>query len=209
MELTANFLLILTIIEISKNVVTNNYFIKNLFFPVVEKSSNKKEILNWLFNLFSFLASLTFIFISIIYFLVFIFAKKLSFLIFLFLIPLIILDSFFIINKKFSPKNKYIFTRSSTFFFYAVLFIFFFNYKNYNLIFLGLTLIISLETVMNYFLLKNKLNLKINTNYSNDFRNYYFVKKFVKYFFKSQIIKIIILIIFIILVISGVNLITL
>jgi hypothetical protein len=38
--LTANFLLVLLIIEISKSLMVNNYFVNNLFFPAIKNISN-------------------------------------------------------------------------------------------------------------------------------------------------------------------------
>lgn len=182
--LSINFLLVLLIIEILKSLVTNNYFIINLFFPTIIKSSNKKEILNWLFNLFFFLSLASGILMSLFYFLIYIFTKKLLFLFLVFIMPFVILDFFFIISIKFFHKKKYTYIKLITFFLYTTLFIIIFNFKNYNWIFLGFILITLAEIGVTYFLLKNKLNFKINLNYLNDLRNYYFLKKFIKFFFK-------------------------
>jgi hypothetical protein len=192
--LTTNFLLVLLIIEISKSLVVNNYFINNLFFPAIKNSSNKKEIFNWLFNLFFLSTLISIIFISIIYFLIFIFVKNLLFLFLLFLIPLIFFNSFFMIYQKFLGREKSKLIKLSTLAFYLIFFIIFFNYKNYDLIFFGFAVIILLEIIINYFMLKNKMNLRVNRNYKKDFRNYYFIKKFTKFFFMSQITKIFLLI---------------
>ena len=192
--LITNFLLVLLIIEISKSLVVNNYFISNLFFPTIKNSSNKKEIFNWLFNLFFWSTIIFFIFISIIYFLIFMFMKNLLFLFLLFLIPLIFFNSFFMIYQKFLGREKSKLIKFSTFAFYLIFFIIFFNYKNYDLIFFGFAVIILLEIIINFFLFKNKINLRISRNYKKDFRNYYFIKKFTKFFFRSQITKIFILI---------------
>jgi hypothetical protein len=192
--LTTNFLLVLLIIEITKSLVVNNYFVNNLFFPAIKNSSNKKEIFNWLFNLFFLFTIISIIFISIIYFLIFLFIKNLPFLLLLFLIPLIIFHSFFIMYQKFLGSGKIKLIKSSTLTFYIIFFIIFFNYKNYDLIFFGFAAIIILEIIINYFILKNKLTLRIRGNYKKDFRNYYFVKKFTRFFFKSQITKIFLLI---------------
>jgi len=188
--LTANFLLVLLIIEISKSLMVNNYFVNNLFFPAIKNSSNKKEIFNWLFNLFFLCSIISIIFISIIYFLIFVFIKNFLFLFSLFLIPLIILNSFFMIYQKFLRREKSMLIKFSSSTLYIIFFIIFFNYKNYDLIIFGFTVIILLEIIISYFILKNKLTLKISGNYAKDFRNYYFVKKFTKFFFKLQITKI-------------------
>ena len=203
--LTANFLLVLLIIEISKSLVVNNYFINNLFFPAIKNSSNKKEIFNWLFNLFFLCSIISIIFISIIYFLIFVFIKNLPFLILLFLIPLIILDSFFMIYQKFLGREKSKLIKFSTSTLYIIFFIIFFNYKNYDLIFFGFTVIILLEIIVSYFTLKNKLTIRISRYYKKDFRNYYFMKKFIKFFFRSQITKIFLLITAITLIIVQIK----
>jgi len=203
--LTANFLLVLLIIEISKSLMVNNYFVNNLFFPAIKNSSNKKEIFNWLFNLFFLCSIISIIFISIIYFLIFVFIKNFLFLFSLFLIPLIILNSFFMIYQKFLRREKSMLIKFSSSTLYIIFFIIFFNYKNYDLIIFGFTVIILLEIIISYFTLKNKLTLRISRDYKKDFRNYYFMKKFIKFFFRSQITKIFLLITAITLIIVQIK----
>jgi hypothetical protein len=203
--LTANFLLVLLIIEISKSLVVNNYFVNNLFFPTIKNSSNKKEIFNWLFNLFFLCSIISIIFISIIFFLIFVFIKNFLFLFLLYLIPLIILNSFFMIYRKFLRREKSMLIKFSSSTLYIIFFIIFFNYKNYDLIIFGFTVIILLEIIISYFTLKNKLTLRISRDYKKDFRNYYFMKKFIKFSFRSQITKIFLLITAITLIIVQIK----
>ena len=189
----------------SKSILLNNHYINTIFFQMVKASRNKKEIFNWLFNLYFFLTVLFYIYFFLIYFLIYLLFKKYSILL---IIPLTILSSFFLVVLKSFKNNKYTTVKISTFLLYAILFSISYNLNSFNFHFVIFFLINFLEIFIIYFLLIDQFNFKINLEYIKDFRNLTFIKKFIKLFYKSQVIKIFFLLILIFFFISVNNLIT-
>ena len=190
-----NLIIILTITELLKSILVNNYYVNFIFFKIIKNNSNYQDLFNCLFNLFVFITATLVIIWLLLYFPMFILLKiKL----FLFLIPVIIINSFFLILLKFFKKNYY----SSNIFLYLFYLIFLlagYKVNNFYLSFIFFYLINFFQILMAIYLLKNKVNFKINLKDLQDTRNLYFIKKFLKYFTKSQLYKFFILIFLIII----------
>jgi hypothetical protein len=197
-----NFLLIFSISEILKSIIINNYYVRKIFFQIIKKSKNKIEIFNWLLNFFFFLTMFFYIFIFIVCLLITFFFKQ---YLILFLIPFLILSGFFLITLKFFDKKRYILIKISTYIFYISLYIIEFSFNSLNLNLSGFYLINTLEILIIYYLLKNKLNFKINLENLKDFRNLVFLKRIFKLSVKNQLAKISTFLILIFLFIQNNN----
>jgi hypothetical protein len=189
-----NLTIILTITELLKNILVSNYYVNFIFFKLIKNNSNFKFFFNCLFCLFFFLTTVLIIVWLTLYYPIFLLLKI---ELYLYLFPTIILNSFFLILLKFYKKN-YFFINIFTNTLYLVFLFISYKFNNFYIFFIFFYLISFSQILMAIFLLKNKINLKINLRDLQDLRNFYFLKKFIRFLLKSQLYKFFILIFLII-----------